>query len=332
MEYKRVDLNRVVLKSPNEEPYVFTYRPDLSGLQASIDRSGLLVSPVLKEDEAGTCRVICGSLRIRVIRRLGWESVHCFVVSGREWTDAECLSRSILENRWHRGFNEVEKALLFTRLKDRFPHLLADLNDALAGDLRMPKGARALEPYRFLLALPEPILDGLARGELSFGQALLLRGLPEETQTLFSRIMIECGLTLQEARKAADWMFEASRREGTHAAQWIAEEVIPRALNGTAGPRQKAQRLFAELHRRRYPLLESWKARFASARSGIGARDEGIEVSHDPTFETTQVRVQIRAGSAAEFRKRLETLSDAVSQGKIERLFQALSVTSDDPA
>ena len=70
-----------------------------------------------------------------------------FVAPDREKTDADCLSRSILENRWHRGFNEVEKALLFTRLKDRSHHLLPELTDVLGKDLRVPREAEALEPY-----------------------------------------------------------------------------------------------------------------------------------------------------------------------------------------
>ena len=330
MEYKRIELNRILQKGPDADLYVFTYRPDLTELASSIETAGLLVAPVLQEHQAGIFRVVCGWSRIEVLRRLGWESVDALVASKRKMTDAECLSRSILENRWHRGFNEVEKALLFTRLKDRFHHLLPGLTDALGKDLRVPQEAKALEPYRFLLSLPEQILQGVARGELTLAQALLLRGLPEGAHRGFFRIVTECGLTSQEARKAAEWIREAAGREGKNEAELIDEEAIRQVLNETTDPRRKARLLFSVLNKRRYPLLESWKARFASARSHLSAQEKDFQVSHDPTFETTQIKVQIQAASEPEFRQRLATLSEATREGKIERLFQALSIDSEN--
>jgi hypothetical protein len=330
MEYKRTELDRILQEGADAELYVFTYRPDLTELATSIERDGLLVAPVLQEDEGGVCRIVCGWSRIQVLRRLGWGSVDAFVASDRKMTDADCLARSILENRWHRGFNEVEKALLFTRLKDRFPHLIPRLTDALGKGLRVPREASALEPHRFLLSLPEPILERVARGELTLAQTQLLRGLPEGAHRGFFRIVTECRLTFQEARKAAEWIREAAGREGIGEAELIDEEAVRQILNETTDPRRKAQLLLAMLNKRRYPLLESWKARFASARSQLGAREEDIRISHDPTFETTQIKVQIRAASEPDFRQRLATLSKAIREGKIERLFRALSVDSED--
>jgi len=330
MEYKRIELDRILQEGADAASYVFTYRPDLTELAASIKRAGLLLAPVLQEDERGICRIVCGWSRIQVLRQLGWGSVEAFVASDREMTDADCLARSIQENRWHRGFNEVEKALLFTRLKDRFPHLIPGLTDALGKNLRIPRRASALKPYRFLLSLPEPILESVARGELTLAQTLLLRRLPEGAHKGFFRIVTECRLTSQETRKAAEWIREAAGREGRGEAELIDEEAIRQILNEKTDPRRKAQLLLSVLNKRRYPLLESWKARFASARSQLGAPEEDIRVSHDPTFETTQIKVQIRAASEPEFRQRLATLSEAIREGKIERLFRTLSVDSKD--
>ena len=131
-------------------------------------------------------------------------------------------------------------------------------------------------------------------------------------------------------RKAAEWIREAAGREGRDEAKLIDEEAIRQILNESIDPRQKAQLLLSVLNKRRHPLLESWKARFASARSQLSAQEKDIQVSHDPTFETTQIKVQIRAASEPEFRQRLATLSEAIREGKIERLFRALSVNSED--
>jgi ParB-like chromosome segregation protein Spo0J len=323
---EEIPLERILAASPDDEPYVFTYRPDTADLHASIETSGLLVPPVLREDGAGQIRVICGSLRIKVLRQLGRESVQALVVSASEWTDAECISRSVLENRWHRGFNEVEKAMVFTRLKDRFPHLLPDLAHVLVKDLTMPQNPEALDSSRFVLSLPKPILDGLASGSLSLGQALLLRGVPVEERLPLSRVMTECGLTFQESREALEWILDISGREKKGPSEILDDRHVRSILAGPGGPRQKAQPLLSVLRNRRYPLLESWKERFASARSQLGSEDKGIRVSHDPTFETSEIRLQISARSEAELSERLEILSCSLQEGKIRRLFQALSV------
>ena len=330
MEYRRIELDRILQEGAEAEVYVFTYRPDLTELASSIEKAGLLVPPVLQEDETGACRVVCGWSRIRVLRDLGWGFVHAFVARDSEMGDAECLARSILENRWHRGFNEVEKALLFTRLRDRFHHLLPGLADVLGQDLRVPRNAKALDPYRFLLSLPRSILEGVARGDSTFAQALLLRGLSHRAHTGFFRIVTECRLTYQEARKAAEWIRDAASREGRTEAELIEDEGIRQILNETGDPRQKARLLLSELNGLRHPLLESWKARFASARARLTARDRDIQVFHDPTFETTQIKVQIRATSEPEFRQRLAALSEAAREGKIDAIFRALSVDPED--
>ncbi len=326
MEFKPIDLDRILLDGPEAEPYVFTYRPDLSGLVSSIETAGLLVPPLLQEDASGACRLVSGSCRIEALRQLGRKSVNAFVAAPGEMTDADCLSRSISENRWHRGFNEVEKALLFTRLKDRYEPLLPRLTNALGEDLRVPRDERALEPYRFLLSLPESILKAVARGKLALAQALLLRGLPAEAVIGFARIMTECGLTIQESRNAAAWTREAAGRQGKDVEELLKEQEIQQALSERSEPRQRASRLLSILRELRYPLMESWKARFASAQSQISGRDSGIRISHDPTFETTRLGIQIQAASESEFNERLGILNEAAGQGKITRLFEALSV------
>ena len=88
MRAEQIPLDKILTASPDDEPYIFTYRPDTAELYASIETSGLLVPPVLREDDAGQIRVICGSLRIKILRQLGRESVKALVVSASEWTDA----------------------------------------------------------------------------------------------------------------------------------------------------------------------------------------------------------------------------------------------------
>ncbi len=326
MGCKTIDLETILSQGPEAEKYVFTYRPEISGLVTSIREQGLLIPPVLKALGESRYQVVSGSRRVHALRLLGTDQVEALVLPPGEATDVACLRRSILENQWHRGFNEVEKALLFTGLHDEFPHLLASLEDVLGDGLKIPRNSQGIARYRFILSLPEPVIRGLAQGRISLAQAQILKRFPAEARLLFYRLEADCKLTLQESRQASEWILDTARADHVEPGELMKEEPLGPLPADDTPPRQRAQKLLSFLRSKRYPLLESWKERAASAISQTGVRDKGIRISHDPTFETSQVRIQIQAGSGADLKNQLVQLTEAMQAGRIEKIFQALSV------
>jgi len=327
MFLRNTEIGRILQQGTEARRYLFSYRTDLERLTASISRDGLLTPPVLRERPDGTLQTVCGSRRIQALKRLGAERAAALVLPPGRDSEVLCLRRSIQENLWHRGFNEVEKALLFTRLQDDFSRFLPHLEDLLQGELRPPREPRSLEPYRFLLALPEPVLTGLAEGRVSLGQVQLLRLFPPEGRVPFCLLMAECELTLQESRQAAEWLLDCSGQGDpllTPAGR--VESLLDLPADRGVPPRKRAQRLLSILRGRRYPVLESWKERFANACAEAGLVREGLRLNHDPVFETTEIRVEIRGRSEAELAGRIEHLSRASAEGRLSALFQALRV------
>ena len=211
LRYQKIGLEKVLQDGPAAQRFVFTFRPDLADLLGSVRKAGLLVPPVLREAGGGLYQIVCGWRRIQAVRSLGVESIEALIGSKEELADEACLRRSLLENRFHRGFNEIEKAMVFVRLQDEFPSFLPRLGDVLEGDLRFPQDASALEDRRFLLSLPEPTRLRIATGQLSYGQALLLREFPAGCRDLFCDLMAGCALNLQESRQAAQWIRQSQR-------------------------------------------------------------------------------------------------------------------------
>lgn len=326
MKTKTVELDRILLSGEDADRYDFSHRPKLNELSASILTEGLLVPPVLKERKQGDLQIVCGFRRIRALRLIGSKQVEAVLISEQAGTDADCVRRSILENRWHRGFNEVERARLFTRLHDEFSALLPSLSDILKDDLKLPQDPAALEPYRFILTLAEAVLDGIALGRISLGQALLLKPFGNRTRILLYRLMDECELTLQESRQAAEWMLDMAHTESKGPGLEINEGFLDSPFAEGLPPRHKTKELLSMLRKKRFPLLVSWQERFDSTRKQSGLPAKGIRISHDPTFETTRVRVQFHAESEAEFTQTIDWISQAVLQGEVRRIFQALSV------
>jgi glycosyltransferase involved in cell wall biosynthesis len=301
---------------------------DPARLTSSIKRSGLLVPPVLRGRSEGRYQIVCGSRRVEALRCLGREWVEAFTVSDNEWTDADCLRRSISENRWHRGFNDVERAMLFLRIQERFLSVLPSLGDLLVDDLKVPTEDGAMESYRFILGLPHTVRNGLAQGRISLGQALLLQGFPTDARTHFYRIMLDCGLTLQESRKAAEWIHAVGLRDWGDPFKYMEDPALTNILQASMPARQKAGRLLSALRKRRFPVLETWEAKVAAAHSQLGVKDKGVQITHDPSFETTQIRIQIQGKSRDELGHKLERLHRAIREGRMDPLFQALTVES----
>ena len=326
MFFRTTELAELLPQGLESDRYRFSYRTDLARLVTSIRRDGLLTPLVLQERENGIFRIVSGFRRVQALKQIGAQRADAFVLPPGRDSEEECLRRSLQENHWHRGFNEVEKALLFTRLHDEFPACLPGLDDLLTGELRLPRGPRSLEPYRFLLSLPEAVLDGLADGRISLGQAQLLRLFPPDRRVRFCGLMTACELTLQESRQVAEWILDCfggeNSSEGTDEGCEVWQCLPAEGLS----PRQRAQRLLSTLRHRRYPELESWKQRFAAACLQAGIGGEGIRVAHDPAFESTEVRVEIRARSETELSDRIDQLSRASTRGRLKPLFEALRV------
>ncbi|MEW6444129.1 MAG: ParB N-terminal domain-containing protein [bacterium] len=329
MRYRQIRLEEVLLAGPKAQRFVFTFRPDLTELVSWLSRAGLLVPPLLRELKEGgggpPYQVVCGWRRIQALRMLGTESFEALVADSNELNDGAALSRSLLENLFHRGFNEVEKALICTRIHDEFPGLVSSTNEALRGRLTIPGSPGALHPYRFLLSLPPAILSRLAEGGITVGQALLLKELPEAAREPVSSLMEGLGFNLQESRQAVEWILEICRRDGREPLGFI-EALTAEALQGADIPpsRRSAQRFLAALRSERFPHLDSWTRRREKVIEGTGLGREGVQVSVDPTFETSRIRIQVSADSEKQLQDRIEALHRAAREGKLEEIFRLL--------
>jgi len=324
MQCRSIEIKRIMNKGPDADRYLFSFRPDLDDLVSSIREEGLISPLILRERDNGELQVVCGFQRIQALQRLDVKHADAILLSGQSWPDGRCLRRSLLENLWNRGFNPVEKALLFTRLHDDFPERIPSLEDVFQGDLKIPVNPPSLEPHRFILTLPEPMLHSLARGTLSMGQAQLIRPFSDGTRLFLVRVMEACSLTLQESRQVAEWFQDRLGQDILMEKPGMGPGSVERLLTETLSPRKRAEKLLTLFRRMRYPMWESLKERFHEAKKGLGLPDRDIRISHDPTFETTEIRVQILAGSCNDFQAKIDLLSRASQEGKVRKIFDVL--------
>ena len=139
--------------------------------------------------------LIAGERRLRAARAAALEIVPIIV---RELDDRAALEMSLVENLSREDLNAVEEASALKRLAGNF-----DLgHDDIAA--RIGKSRPYVSNAIRLLELPEPVLEMIARGELTAGHARPLLALkPAEVQIAAARRIVEQGISARGAEAIA---------------------------------------------------------------------------------------------------------------------------------
>jgi len=107
---------------PRENP-----EKDIAGLQASIEKDGVLEPPVVKEsgDGAGIKFIVSGARRIAAARKAGIRHIDCLVMPSGE--DADAAHRAFMSNENRKSWSEIEEAKHLLRMTSSFGFTLEDL-------------------------------------------------------------------------------------------------------------------------------------------------------------------------------------------------------------
>jgi ParB family chromosome partitioning protein len=180
--------------------------------------------------------LIAGERRLRAARAAGLDAVPVIV---RELDDRGALEMSLVENLAREELNPVEEGRAFQRLSREF----SLSHDEIA--VRIGKSRPYVSNAIRLLDLPEPVLDMIARGALTAGQARPLLALGSaEARIAAARKIVERGITARGAEELAS----AHRRRRSGAAARAASDPN---LNALAEGLQRALKRKVRIIRRR---------------------------------------------------------------------------------
>jgi ParB family chromosome partitioning protein len=151
----------------------------LDELAASIREQGIIQPLVVAKGPAGY-ELIAGERRLRAAARAGLEKVP--VVVREEATEGGILELALVENLQREDLGPLERARAYDRLVAR--HGLTQEQIAE----RIGKSRAAVANTMRLLALPQPVLDGLEQGLLTEGHARALLSVRETEQLVNDRV------------------------------------------------------------------------------------------------------------------------------------------------
>ena len=168
-------------------------RGELEDLANSIRSRGILQPLLVRAaGDAGQYQIVAGERRWRAAQLA---QLHQVPVIVRDYNDEEVLEIAIIENVQRSDLNPVEEAAGYRQLIERFGHTQDQLAKALS------KSRSHIANQMRLLALPEPVLDMLRRGELSAGHARAIITAPDPVR--LAREIVKSGLSVRQAEKLA---------------------------------------------------------------------------------------------------------------------------------
>lgn len=167
----------------------------LRELASSIKEHGILQAVVVSPTGEGSYFLVAGERRCRAARIAGLSSVPAVIKSIDRKT---MLEIALIENLQREDLNPVEEAQAYKRLMQEYNYTQEELAR------RIGKSRPSIANSIRLLSLPDEILELLAQGEISAGQARPLLTISDpRLQQEAARKIIKESLSAREAEKMA---------------------------------------------------------------------------------------------------------------------------------
>lgn len=186
----------------------------LAELVESVRQHGVLQPVLLRRMPEGRYQLIAGERRVRAAREAGLRTVPALV---RECPERDMLEVALIENLQREDINPVEAAHAYTRLATDFGMTQEEIAR------RVGRSRPAVANTVRLLALPEPVLESLAAGEISEAHARAI-------------------LQAAPARRLSVWQTIRSRKLSVRAAERLGRELSAGAERGEAVVRSRPAR------------------------------------------------------------------------------------------
>ena len=315
-------LKRIPIADLNIEDDFFrsSYGRSIDCLKESIEAVGL-IRPVTVYPRNGRFSVVSGFLRIQACVELGLKEIPAEIREDVK-PEAGFLIQTLHENRFTRGFNWLESAIVLSRLSsiegiDK-PWMLKKAMPAMA----LPPGPPVLDEYlRVAGRIELQTALGLIRGGCSFSNALRLSKWDGADQRAFLPLLERLHFGENVLRECIELVREVSMKEDLSPAEFLNTSRCRAILDDPEADRPTRTKTFRSfLRAERYPTLDAMESRFNDARRSLGL-PTAISLQPAPFFEESGVTVSFRAKTPEQFRELASKIEEAANNESAGRLF-----------
>jgi len=308
----------VPLKDMDETPgpYSMSFGFDLKPLIRSIEKVGLINSPIVVRNREGKRDVVAGFRRILAFKSLKREKVPCRDLSEWGLSPSELLILNLYDNLTTRALNDVEKGMILKRLVLHVPR--EEILEHYMPLLDLPSRESNLHIFLKLEELDCPIRSSFAERRLSFQTIKALLGMDPESRTASFEWISKITLNFNQQSKFLEYTNDISIKEGKKITELLFEKQLSdlfedQKLNNP----QKAKQILGHLRTRRFPSLTRAEKTFDRRTSDLNL-PEGVRVYHPPFFEGTDYRLELLFKGGKELKEKIDFLSKLEALKRID--------------
>ena len=288
-------------------PYCMSFPFDLTTLVRSIKEVGLINIPLLIRNENKTLDVILGFRRIKALKSLGWEKIPCKILPESEISPVDCLLLNLNDNLASRTFNEIEKAMVISRLST-----CLEKNEVL--EHYMPLlGLSSQESTRVFYCrlddeLNEEIKTSIISGNLSLHAARLILEMDDEAKTSVFKLMSPLKFNVNQQKQLIEYISDIKHIDNRLVSDILKDKSIQKICSDPQmNNPQKVNALLRELRSRIFPKLIDAEQTFKRMVSALDL-PERVKITAPPFFESSHYRMEILFKSGEELKEKIDRL------------------------
>jgi ParB-like chromosome segregation protein Spo0J len=300
-----LDLDHII-EDPG--PFCMSFGFDLDPLIRSIREFGLINVPIVVKKGKGRVGVVSGYRRILALKHLQVEKVPCRDVSDSGLSTLQLLLLNLHDNRVTRIFNDVEKAMILTRLVPHVPR--QEIIKEYLPLLDLPSRESTLELFLNIDGLPHFGKEQLAKGALSVRAIrALLEVEPGLRAELLKRIL-NLKLTFNQQVKFIEMTVDICLRDHINTSELFNQTPFTGIMeNEKLNFPQKAKAFLELLRSIRFPSLTHSEKSFRKSISALGL-PQGTRISHPPFFEGADYLLEVPFKNGKQLKERIRALDN----------------------
>jgi hypothetical protein len=289
-------------------PATMSFGYDPTPLLHSLLNSGMVNSPIVRQEINAKATIIAGFRRIHAAGSLGWKTVPCRIVSRSEVGDLKALIINLHDNLTLRTLNEVEKGMVLSRLAT---HL--DEEEILSRFMPILGMASHYPLYRLYLQMEEGLSveekEYVAVGSVSPTALKAAFALEPPSRIVLLRMIHDLGLNINQQSQFIDYLIDLSNLTHRDIVEILLDGPLADLFAETSMNRpQKAKAILNHLRTIRFPALSRAEQGFKTSVSRLHL-PKGVRIEHSPYFEGPELKMEIRFTDGRDLKKKVDHLT-----------------------
>ncbi|MBN1277153.1 MAG: ParB N-terminal domain-containing protein [Deltaproteobacteria bacterium] len=300
----------VDLKDISDEPgpYCMSFGFDPDPLISSIKSTGIVNSPILATNIQGNLDIVTGYRRIIAAKSLNLDRLQCRIISDSSLSSLECLLLNLHDNLAARELNEMEKAMVLSRLKKLLPE--KDILYTYMRLLGLPSNEATFKRFvKMDRELDQNMKQLVSKGRISFQSAEKILDMNPDLRNYVLELFSLFTFNINQQSHLIDYMSDIIHSRKHSIADMTGEAEFRQInLNKHMNNPQKAKAIIQFFRDKRFPTLVKAEKEFKDRISSLELF-YGVRINYPPFFEGPFFRMEVLFKNGRELKKMTEQIS-----------------------